>query len=375
MEKQELYDAYYSKKYDIFLELFNNYIKDGYGIDEKIIYCYINILLVKKKYEHAIKLIKILEKNIKKFNTYEEIARLYHRSFKPKEAERVLLQKETPIHDYNLLIDIKLLEGKIEEAENILNICLSNHSSDKDIERLKKYKKIISNHNEKGAFIETEYTCFKENGNKLEKGHIVFLKKNPDSACKIEENIKLNNIPYMIWKIENDKIYMFPVSNKEKKHQYKLFQQNYPNSVGDRIIKDHVYTTTEENILSVQDKLLKEDFDAVLKNMCQATYLQREEDKKANKEFIEYVLDSVEKNDVIEFIDPIERKKTFRLVLGVQQDGYEVIKINLKYNIVTGEKIEFYEKNRLVYDVLKLEKSKIDELLEQIRENIMSKTR
>ena len=373
MEKQELYTLYYNKDYDTFLELFENYIKEGYGLDENMIYCYINILLIKKRYDHAYKIIKMLEKNMNKYNTHEEISRLYLRCFKPKEAERVLLSKEKPIHDYNLLIDIKLLEGKTEEAQEILEICLTNNPREKDIERIKKYEKIIKNHIKKGAFIEIEYNCFKENGNKLEEGHIVFLKNNPESNIEIKQDIKLNNIPYMIWKIENNKIYMFPVSSKEKRNQYKLFKQKYPNSIGDRIVKDNVYYTEEDNILSVQDKVLEEDFKLIIKNMCQSIYFQREEDKKANKEFIDTILNSVEQNDVIEFVDSKTGKKTFCLVLGIEKDGYEVIEINFKFNIIIGEKIEFYEKKRHIYDVIKLNKLKKDELIAQMQEKFSSK--
>ena len=374
MERIELYNIYYNKDFETFIKKFNEYIKNGYGIEDTLVGCYIHALIATKKYEKAYKILKMLEKDVKKFDTYEDLARLYVKCFKPKDAERMINLKKTPINDYLNLVKIKLLEGKVEEAEKILNTCMKNEIDPKHLRRLRSYERLIINHQEKGAYIETEYECFKENGNKLEPGHIVFLKDLPKSNIKWHD-AKAIDRPYMIWKIEKENIYLFPVSTRERKKAYKLFMQKYPNSTSDRTIKYTPCYTTEDNILTVRDKVLDEDFKVIIDNLYQEKCISSEHFKLQNIYPLQEYIDTIWKYDIIMNIDQNKNRKIKNyLVLDVEDEYYRVIEIDLKEKRVIGLESKVINKDRIIYDVIRLKKNDLEKLIEQLREQVKLKT-
>ena len=353
MEREEVYNLYYNKKYNEFLDAFNEYLKNGYGIEDTLLGCYVHALIITQKYDRAYKILKVLEKDVEKLNSHEQLARLYIKCYKPKEAERLFIAQTTPIDDYLSLIKIKLLKGEILEAQEILNSRLKVETEEHILRRLRSYEQIINNHLEQGAHIETEYESFKEKGNSLEPGHIVYLKNIPKSENKIDDP-KLLKRPYMIWKIEGETIYIFPVSTQERKKSYKLYKQKYPNSIGDRTIKYSLYSIKEEDIISVQDKVLDNDFKIIIDNLYQATFFANKESKKQNKHFMQEYIGEIKKHDVIMELSYSGIAKTkYYFVLDVEEDHYRVIEIDWKNKKVIGLKAEKYKKDRLIFDLKK----------------------
>lgn len=365
-----LKNAFFNKDHEGYIKTFEEYLEEGYGVNEMQINNYIHALVAVKKYDKAYRIVRILEKYMEKNNSYEEIARLYMRCLKPKEAERVVNLKKTPIQDYNLLMEIKQLEGQYEEAYKILNSFPADSLIETEKERFERNKNKIINHIEKGAFIETEYTCFKENGNKLEPGHIVFLKNSPESHIKTEENIRLNNRPYMIWKFEEDKIYMFPVSSKVKEKSYRLYKQKYPNSIGDRTVRDQLCYTTEDNIVSVQDKVLEDDFKVILKYLYYLSYVSPEDNPKESKFVQTFVKKKANKYDIIVHVNPYTKDKSFYFVLDVENDNYKVVEMYMRNRQIIKTTPEIY-KSSMIYDRIELNESEIKYLLNQLPQEIL----
>lgn len=373
MDRMELYDIYYRKDFKTFLEKFEKYLENGYGIEDTLIGCYIHALITTKKYDKAYKILKVLEKNAKEYDSYEDLARLYVKCFKPKDAERMISLKETPIDDYLNLIKMNLLEGKVKEAEEILNSRLKIETNQKYLRRLRSYERLIINNLEKGAYIETEYECFKEKGNKLEPGHIVYLKDLPQSKIKWHDTKAIER-PYMVWKIEEGKIYIFPVSTKEQKNSYKLFSQKYPNSVCDRIIKYNLYYTTDDNILTIKDKLLDEDFRVIIDNLYYVTFFSTKQPKQSEYPIQEFI-GTIWKYDVIMDIEQgVITKPKFYLVLDVNDTNYRVIEIDLKDKRVLGLKSQNFKKDRIIYDVVRINQNDKNIFLKQLREQVVSRT-
>ena len=373
MDRLELYDIYYKKDFKTFLEKFEKYLENGYGIEDTLIGCYIHALITTKKYDKAYKILKSLEKNVKEFDSYEDLARLYVKCFKPKDAERMINSKETPIKDYLNLIKMNLLEGNVKEAEKILDARLKVETNPRYLKRLRSYERLIVNNQEKGAYIETEYECFKENGNKLEPGHIVYLKDSPQSKIKWHD-VKVIERPYMIWKIEENKIYIFPVSTKEQKNSYKLFSQKYPNSTSDRVIKYNLYYTTEDNILTVKDKLLDEDFKVVIDNLYYVTFFSTKKPNQPEYTMQEFI-GNIWKYDIIMDIEQgIITKPKFYLVLDVNDTNYRVIEIDLKDKRVLGLKSQNFKKDKIIYDVVRINENDKNIFLKQLSEQVALKT-
>ena len=374
MDNQILYNLYYNKEFKKFLEEFEKYLEYGYGIEDTLIGCYIHSLITTKQYDKAYKLLKQLEKDMNMNNSHEDLARLYVKCFKTKDAERIINMMKTPVKDYITLIKIKLLEGKFEEAQKIIDSCLKTETDPNHLRRLRSYERLIINHVEKGAYIETTYESFKENGNVLEPGHIVFLKDYPKSEIKWYDT-KIIDRPYMIWKIEGNDLYIFPVTTKDRYKSYKLFSQKYPNSLSDRTIKYNLLTTTEDNVLTVQDKVLEEDFKVIIDNLYQSTYFSSKEAKTRNRYFMQEYLGTIMKYDVIKHLENRSYSQAkFYLVLDVEEDFYRVIEIDLKKSKVIGVKSEAFKKDRTVYDVIRLNQEQVDNYVIQLSEQVTNKS-
>ena len=363
-----LIEAYYNNDYKRYIELFDDYILEGYGVDSTMISYYITVLIRIRKFDDAYKLIQEMEKYIGDYDISDDIARLYLYCFKPEDTRRVLFNTYEDI-DLNLLVRAYLLEGKIEEAERIVNKCLEINPS--DINMLKSKIK-IDNHKNKNAFIETEYSCFLANGNQLEKGHIVFLKNNPTTDYKVMEDEKLANRPYMIWKVENDKLFLFPVTTKCKDSFYKLYSQNYPNSIGDRVIKSNFFYTDISNVLTVEDKGLDIAFYNIAGLLVRSIYFGCcKEDKKACSIFLKDCIGDVNMFDVLEVVDPSSRKHSFYYVIDSNYDDhYDVVEINYNNLEVISMKKERFSKARFIYKKHTLEEVKQRKILSQLPKTV-----
>ena len=345
----------------------DKHIKNGFGADERMIYLYIKALGLLQRYDEAYIITKNFEKIAKTIKS-EILAELYLCCFKLKEAERVLSNNTFPLKDELLPVKIALRQGKIEEAKRLLEEKEKIlYDDEKTIKALEKYRRIIENHYKYGAFIEIEYESFIENGNTLEPGHIVFLKNSPTEIGEISEDSKNANRPYMIWKIENNEIYMFPVTTKIENGGYRLFCQNYPNSVGDRKVKNNLCKTTIDNVLSVKDRVTEFDFNAIKRNIFKGTYGSKDENvKKRNKLFMDEFAGKPKVHDVIKFKDIKAKKVKKYFVLEELEEGYKVISCNNEETKITGLKPEIISKNQQIYFIVLVNKETIKEFLSQI---------
>jgi len=361
--KMKLKDDFYRNDYKAFLGLLNTYLNKGYGVDFDIIKYYLLVLIKLRKYDDVYKLTKKLEEDNKYLGTYDSLFFFYLYSFHPQDAERIYLTKPINIPKKSQIVKMYLLMGNIKEAKEKLN----QYLHDKNDSELLEQKRLIDNYYRYNAFIEMEYSCFIQNGNKLEPGHIVYLKNNPKSNIDIHLDDKRSSRPYMIWKIDDNKVYFFPVTTSLNERRFKLYSQKYPNSIGDRVIKDNLCFTTLDNILSVSDKVLDDDLSFIFKDLYYSSYFGHNKDeKKANGEFMQSYHHNIQKHDVIEEINPITKIRKYYFILHVNTDNYDVIEIDLNELKVIGKEMETYKKGRLIYKVIKLTNSDVDTLIKQI---------
>ena len=366
----QIKDAYIEKDQEKYSELMQKYAEKKYGIDYRMIYHEIKLLINNRKYKEAYPMIKLLESGIPKYAIAEDVCRLYLHCYKPKDAERIYFQNELEISDRILLIDIYLREGRIQEANEIVKEKMHTLLSYYEEEKLKKIKEKILNNIMFGSMIETEYSCFIENGNKLEGGHIVFLKEPPITKYNVTHDHKNVNRPYMIWKIKGDIIYIFPLTTKCSEVSYKLYSQYYPNCPVDRTVKDILHQTTIDNILSVQDKLLESDYKTTLKNIFKVSYLNKNEQTEANIEFLKEYAGTPETYDVIKYINKETSENIYYWVLDKKDEEYQVVEINIEdYSVIDGN-VKTYDKNKLIYRVIKLQSNELEKLKTSLSKKI-----
>ena len=370
ISKKDLLEAYHSNNLELFKKLLDEYLEEGYGLSFSILACYIMSLIKERRFDEAYKLTKWIENNNQYSSKDYALFCFYLFCFMPKDAERIYKDHNIKIKEKNYLVRTYLLQGKIDEAKKLVDEYIKDDYSFDLIET----RRQIDNHLTKNAYIEMAYSSFIDNGKELEPGHIVYLKQAPESFHTIELDEKRSKRPYMIWKIENNKLSLFPVTANTKKKGYKLYAQNYPNSIGDRIIKDNLCFTTKDNVLSVTDKVLDDDLRTVLKNIYYKTYFNSKEAKAANNEFMQEYGKDIKKYDIIKIIDLNTKEKKCFFVLDIEKDFYTVIEVSNDNYQVISDKTERFQKDRLIYGVTNLSSEEIETIIKQINPKLLTKS-
>ena len=377
----ELLDEAYEKgNYALYVKLFNDYLKEGKDFGIRAYIQYIGILTRLKKFDEATNLLKRLEDRAKKDHLENTFAKLYTYAFKPIEAERILQHKETfNYSDYYLLSKIYLMQGDLKNAKICAKKCINTCTQDNFAwQKSKEILNKINNNIYRNAYIECEYECFKKNGNVLSPGHIVFLKENVDSINGIEPEIDEKSAirPYMIWKIDNEKLYMFPVATKrynEKNHV--LFRQDYPNNKGDRIIKNNLCISKESNILSVQDKVLEKDYYEILKCIFRETYFSKNETEKAAKNiFMREFIGEVKEKNILFCVNIRTNESYAYYVNNVYENEYLVFPYNYHEKVIDSNPI-IISRDYPILKVINTTQEEIDIIENQIPKEYKNITR
>lgn len=352
--KIKLSQAYRNKNYKTFFKLLDEYISYGYGVDYDIIHYLVEVLINTNKVNQAYKILKSVENSNIPDEIYKDLCYLYCYCYKPIEAEEIYFKHN--INDNLLLIKIYLQQGKINEAYRIIN----ENTNLSENNKYKKYKKLIENHYKYSSYIETEYNSFIKNGNSLEPGHIVFL-NNLSSNINISEDDKKLSRPYIIWKIEDNQVYIFPVSTKCDKKSYILYKQKYLNSSSDRVVKNNLCQTTIDNILSVKDKVLDEDYKIILESLSQSMYFKNKQSLSNDKKFIDEYLDKPNKYDIIVFADKNTKKRLYYFIVDINNKEYKAIEIY--QNQILNKKIIKIKKDKQIYRIIKPNEEELKKLL------------
>ena len=288
---ERLYELYKSKKYYEYINLFLEYLNSGYSVTFDMIIHYLFVLVKLRKFDEVHNIIM----NLKAFQKYDKkhyLARILYYCYKLDDSLELLklYKNHLPKDDY-LLAKIHMLKGNIDISKTIFEKILNDPSLDDITQKtIKKHLQKIYNNKNFNAFVEIEYQSFLEKGNLLCSGHVIYIKDKPLSINGHKENsdLKSNSRPYLVWKIENNLVYMFPVTKVCGKTPYHLFYQNYPNSEFDRNIKDNLCITTLDNIISVTDKLKDNDYSIIMSNIFVSIYnCPNIDEKEGRRKFLE----------------------------------------------------------------------------------------
>ena len=369
--RDKIIDAFYKKLYSYFFELFKQYMDKGCAIDSELVNLYIKALINTNKYDKAYKMLKWYETYSNRFPSIDEdLFVLYYFCCKPQDAERIYKKGNVSTKHKTFIVRNYLLQGKINEAKEILLKFIAEEPS-KELFHL---HKLIYNHEHLGSFIETDYESFIRNGNKLMPGHVVYLKHEPEIAPGAKSDDKISNRPYMVWKIDGGIVYLFPVSTSIKPASYILMKSNYPNSVGDRTVKNQLCSTGKRNILSVSDKLRDFDYNASLKNIYISTYLNRfSDDKKHNDAFMQSYHRDVEKYEVIKTVDLATKQRKYYFVVCINDKYYEVIEVDEEMNVISN-KIGLFKKDTLFLTSFSLTSEYLEKINSQLEDSGMRRT-
>lgn len=374
MIKDELNYAFYGKDYKWYLTLFKMNLLE-YGLDLEMISQYLFVLIKLRKYDEAINILSNVSDNMIANNMGVTAANLFNYVGKPSEAEKILLNKKK-LNNAERIILAKsyLAQGKIGATKDTLSKINYNNISNSDQKVIKKINNQIYNNEKYGSCIEISYESFVKKGLELEPGHIIFL-KSPATLYEFDnDSYKENNIPYMIWKIENNILYVFPVTTKIQPNSiyYNFRDYDYRNSVGDRRLKDNLYVTTKSNVLTIQDKINNVDFNKSIHNLFNIIFFQQNKfDNPKKTRFLKKYIGEVNELDIIKYIDKETQERQYYLVLKILEDHYKLIRIDKEKYEVIGHSYEYRNKNDLIHEITRLSDNDKEYLLNQIPNDLV----
>ena len=235
------------------------------GITLEILNMYIECQIKLGLFDEAIKNIEILYKYFKK-KDYFDLAIKYAACCKKDKLEEILSQHTFSPKKYFIIAQYCYSNNNIELAEKLFNLAV-NSTNQEIVSKARNKLDIIEAYkqNKDKVFQEQIYGSFKYHKEELKPGHVIMISRlNPDySENKGYQKI---NWPYMIWRIEESRIYAFPVVERLDKYRYVIPKENYPGRK-DRCLKDRLVCIDEKYITTIIDKIKENDFNIAIESM------------------------------------------------------------------------------------------------------------
>lgn len=274
MKPKELWNfiqtSFKNKEYEITLKYIKKYIYDlNGGIFEELLKIYILCQIRLGYYDEARKNVELLTKWFPRYQNSRKLAIMYAAAGMEKELTN-LLNHNPNLDDatYYLLANYCFFNQQYKVALRLYFYLRNNSKCEHYVNEARDYIKRTNKYLEdESIFRECFYSKFKYNGNELEPGHIVYVK----GILSNNNDPKKDNRPYMIWQINEDRIYAFSVTTKTNRG-YKLYAQNYKNRKFDRKIRNNIVCFKREDVTKVIEKVNEKDYHLVLNQIYQSLY-------------------------------------------------------------------------------------------------------
>lgn len=364
---------YYNNDYVEALELLDKYFKlYNVGVTDKILDIYIGCLINLGKIDDAKRHILLMIETFPKYYSSYSLGIRY--------CQCNDIDKLREIINLNDLYGVELYYlGKMcyynqyyDEASMLFNKFLSGTKNNMNNEA-KEYLLKIKLHNEqKNLFREESFLNFKFKKKKLEPGHVIYVDK-VRYRDNINQDPKCDRRPYMIWKIDGEKIYCFPIASSiNKRYKYVLYARNYPHIGFDRIVKDTLVCVSCRDVTKVIDKIRDDDYESVIQNIYNSI-CYNDDRKNTNQLFINSVLKNfnVDNYDILSIYDVKLKKIRLYFIINKDIKNKKYKTIEVKYNEngeleVVNYNIDIISFEESVLNVTKLEQDLKNKLLEKI---------
>lgn len=350
--KQNLLYAFNNKDYEKFLKVFSEYQEN----DLDIIIMYIKVLIYYKDYNNALNYLNNNEKFFIDNNLVLLLAELY---FECKCIDKAIdLFKNIKIKDgYSLYLlgKVYLYKGDIKRANEYL-ISASNITLDENLLSCINKELIKIKNYYKGSFIEIDYNYFKSNKS-LEPGHIISV-----NSVNGENDPKKINRQYMIFRIEDLKIYMFGILSSNK-GVYQLYKSKYPNAKGERYIGNNMFYTSIDNVVSVVDKVNDKDYINILRSIYETVYFNLSESQlRSMNIFFRDILGTINIYDVVCYADKVTKDKNYYLVLDILDEYYKLVEYDINNKTIIGNIPVYYKKSKFILNKYSLTIEEVNNL-------------
>lgn len=381
---QRIITKYKDADYDVSLEYLEQYLssKDAYVYDT-LLSVYINCQIRLGLLDDAVKNLEILKKLYPKYSEYKLILKYIECGLMEKATE-LISNSDLSCEQHYKIAKKFFYYGNYDKAEKMFSFVVLNSDDDSMCENAQGFvDKINLYKNDSSVFRDVSYAYFMENGNTLCPGHIVYAKK---LRLSYKENLdntddKKDKRPYMIWRIDGDKIYAFPVVKAaEDTKNYVLYQQNYGNCDFDRAIKDNLVCINKSDLERVKDKVSDEDFERIVRNLYYSICFSGQWQKQSIKLFMDDMIKkfNVNTNDIISvpsISDDSDVKLDYYFILDINQDKQKYSVIRMEKN--EEDSFEIMDKmlttinmNNPIVKIIRLDDNEKNKLLKQIPDNL-----
>lgn len=359
---EKLKSLYFDRKYREYIDLYNDGVKKGITFSYVETSKYASSLIKERFYDRGYEVLKELEKLAMTERNYLELAFNYYCCNKLEDALRVLtyVKKTTPQKIY-LLAKIYMFKGDFEEAKQYINYILYYYGESRWAFKSEDLMKKIKNHYEKDAFIEISYDDFVDKGNKLEEGYVIYLNDEEKLECNyvFENDSKNCRRPFVILKREGDTLYLAPVTFNYSRYRYALFQQDYPNSKGERYIGNAFCITKIDNVYSVSDKLIENELDRLIKYLLSGMCFNLGILDDGKKKFYDTFMGEGKVGEVIVVANNlIIRKVSYYYIVSVSDDKYYGYLVNYPDFSIKEDRLVEISKKEIIYNRIPLDKDR-----------------
>lgn len=228
---------------------------------------FINILIKNNYFTEAYEVLNKTEKIVpNKYSLLVNLAEGYYECGKPLDAIRILESiKKLNAKDLFFLGKLYLYNANYLKARKCFQKIRTEYYFEHEyVSKSRKYLNRIEELEKNRKFLETFYDSFAIN-NTLTEGYIISV-KNQNSLNRL--NDVAESELYLIYKIDNDKIYLLGLSKTNDNSICTLSRHAY-NNINSYFVMPYFYSTNLDNISMVIEKATNYDFDSIIINATQ----------------------------------------------------------------------------------------------------------
>ena len=355
-------------------EIYKYLSVENVKLDISIIKIYIECLIKLNLIDRAYYEIESAIKMFPDIYSDEQLARRYIYCDKIDLAEKIIKNGFTNDKAYYRVSVSYLLHGYYNYAKYWFEKFISISDDEEDITRARGYLREIHNYFIKGEFVPTNYLKFKRDGYSLEPGHI-FYSKHVDLGF---EDDRKSSKPYMVWKVENNNVYCFPVvraRENEKKYNYILRKEKYPNYTFNRKVKDSLACVDEKYIEKIVSVVKYFDYQEVIACIYRSICFTNDTSA-CEKFFYEYIKEmDIQIGDIVSIPNCEKRQIKLYYIVDMFDDSYRALKIennNGKYCIENNDPIILKRSDYLMKAFINKQEKK-EEIQKQLKASIHKK--
>jgi len=372
---KKIENSYNDNNYKKALYYIDKYFSyENVGVFEELLDIYIDCQIKLGMFEEARKSSDLTIKLFPNYYSSIEKAILYVSCRNSAKLDKMLEEVQFSNKEYYWIAKKCFYNGQQQKAEELFKRFLEKEENPVFIERAKKFLGKIelykTNHN---IFIETSYANFKAEGRTLEPGNIIMAKQiRPEYRINYtNKDPKRSKRPYMIWKIEEDRIYAFGLSTELREFDsYILSRENYCKDYDRRVI-DTLTCIKECDVQKVIGNINQKDYIGLIADVYHKLSHYLGTSIKGNDFFIEsIVMDlGITEGDLITFADVsssvLKLKSYFVLEIDDQNKKFksiEVVKGDNNILKLTNSEFESVPFNTPIIKVEKLDSQQREKL-------------